>query len=78
MISSANFLEELAGRTGGESLSSGTTGLRDTFRRIVLEFRSRYVLAYTPRAVDAAGWHPIEVKVKGRRAEVRARRGYER
>jgi hypothetical protein len=26
--------------------------------------------------VDASGWHTIEVKLKNRRGEVRARRGY--
>lgn len=78
VVSSVSFFEELTARTGGEHLSSGMIGLRDTFRRIVIDFRSRYVLAYTPRNVAPAGWHPIEVKVKGRRATVRARRGYER
>jgi VWFA-related protein len=78
VISSASFLKELAVRTGGESLSSGTGGLRKTFERIVTEFRSRYLLSYAPKGVDAAGWHPIEVKVKGRRATVTARRGYQR
>jgi hypothetical protein len=40
------------------------------------ELRSRYLLTYTPKGVDASGWHPIEVKVKGARGRVTARRGY--
>jgi len=28
--------------------------------------------------VRRPGWHPIEVRVKGRRVDVRARRGYSR
>jgi hypothetical protein len=34
------------------------------------------VLTYTPAGVDAAGWHPMVIKVKGRKATVSARRGY--
>jgi hypothetical protein len=37
---------------------------------------SRYLITYTPRGVDARGWHPLEVKLKGRRGNVTARRGY--
>jgi hypothetical protein len=40
------------------------------------EFRQRCVLTYTPTGVAADGWHPIEVKVKTRGAQVTARRGY--
>ena len=32
---------------------------------------------YSP-ASDALGWHAIDLKVKGRRVEVKGRRGYER
>jgi Ca-activated chloride channel family protein len=78
VVSSIDFLQELAVRTGGESLTASTGGLRRTFERIVTDFRSRYVLAYTPRGVAASGWHPIDVRVKGRSVKVTARRGYER
>ena len=50
--------------------------LRATFVRIIKESRTRYLLTYTPRGVDAGGWHPLEVKLKGRRGTVTARRGY--
>ncbi len=71
------FLGALAGETGGRYMDADDSReLRDTFVKIVSEFRSRYLLMYTPRGVDAGGWHPIEVKLKGRRGKVIARRGY--
>ena len=42
------------------------------------EFRTRYLLTYTPRGVDAGGWHPIEVRLKNKKGKVTARRGYMR
>jgi VWFA-related protein len=72
------FVRELAALTGGDMMPAVSGRLRDTFTRIVTGFRSRYVLTYTPTGVDHAGWHPIEVKVKGRRARITARRGYVR
>ena len=79
LIEQSPFLPELAERTGGEALRAETSGkLRDAFEHIVTDFRSRYLLSYVPRGVDAAGWHKIDVKVKGRRVAVKARRGYQR
>lgn len=73
------FLEALAHETGGRYYANESSQrLRDRFIEIVTEFRSRYLLTYTPRDVEALGWHPIEVEVKGRRARVTARRGYVR
>jgi VWFA-related protein len=73
------FLRELADLTGGQTFRVPRGGnLRETFARIITDFRSRYVLTYTPAGVDHAGWHPIEVRVKGRRARITARRGYVR
>jgi hypothetical protein len=71
------FLKGLASETGGRyfDLQRGSQ-LRDTFVRILTEFRSRYLLTYTPRGVDAGGWHPIEVKLKKGRGGATARRGY--
>jgi VWFA-related protein len=73
----SSFFRELAEITGGHTFRvPQEDDLRETFARIVTDFRSRYVLTYTPAGVDHAGWHPIEVKVKGRRGRVTARRGY--
>lgn len=49
--------------------------LEATFLGILAEFRTRYVLSYSPKA-QKNGWHTIEVRVKNRRATVRARPGY--
>jgi Ca-activated chloride channel family protein len=75
---SDDFLEQLASRTGGERLTTGVGGLQKTFRRVVDNFRSRYVLSYAPSGVPNGGWHSIDVQVKGRKYKIAARRGYER
>ena len=77
MIDSDDFLEQLASRTGGERLTTGVGGLQKTFRRVVDNFRSRYVLTYAPSGVPNGGWHSIDVRVKGRKYKIAARRGYE-
>jgi hypothetical protein len=67
----------LADETGGNYLEAERSDrLREVFVRIMTEFRSRYLLTYTPTGVDAGGWHPIQVKVKNKRGSVTARRGY--
>ena len=73
------FLDAVANATGGRVIKADTTeNLPAAFDDIMREFRTRYVVAYSPRGVDTPGWHRIELKVKGRRAEVKARRGYQR
>lgn len=72
-----SFLEQLAEESGGSVLpAADSSELRAVFERIVAEFRSRYVLTYVPRGVEAAGWHPLEVRLKARSATIVARRGY--
>ena len=64
--------------TGGETFRAADgTKLGAAFADIVSRFTHRYVLAYTPTGVTAAGWHPLTVEVKGG-GEVSARRGYTR
>lgn len=73
------FLRALSEDTGGRSMDAvDSDRLRDAFVQVVHEFRSRYVLSYTPAGVADAGWHPLEVKLKGRKATIVARRGYSR
>jgi VWFA-related protein len=71
------FLETLTEDTGGQLLhvESGNE-IAAAFRRIVADFKTRYLLTYSPRGVGQTGWHPLEVRVMGRKAEVTARRGY--
>ena len=78
VISSVDFLATLAAHTGGQYLRSTTADLHKAFAHIVAEFRTRYVLFYRPEGVSATGWHPIDVRLKGSRGRVTARRGYER
>ena len=74
-----DFLEAIAAATGGRVIKADTTiDLPKAFDEILREFRTRYLITYSSRGVDTPGWHTIDLKVKGRRAEVKARRGYER
>jgi VWFA-related protein len=70
------FLEQLTTQTGGRLLRVDARNLDSTFVQILNEFRERYVLSYTPRGVSRGGWHTLDVRVKGRRLTVKARRRY--
>ena len=73
----SSALKQLADETGGQVLPARSSGdLRPAFQRILSEFRSRYVLAYTPEGVSAGGFHRLEIRVPGRRVTVKARTGY--
>jgi VWFA-related protein len=70
-------LKQLADATGGQVLQvKSSSDLRPAFQRILTEFRSRYVLAYSPQGVAAGGFHRLEIAVPNRRAVVKARAGY--
>jgi VWFA-related protein len=71
------LLDAFADDTGGRMFfAEGEGGLRKTFLDVLAEFRQRYVVGYTPTGVPADGWHTIEVKLRGRSGQVKARRGY--
>ena len=69
--------DRIAAETGGivAPLKPGEN-LTSKFRRMLQEFRSSYVLYFTPRGVEPAGTHTLEVRVKRPGVDVRARRGY--
>ena len=69
--------DQIAGETGGfvASIEPGDN-LTSTFRRVLDQFRSSYVLFFTPTGVDRQGSHTLEVRVKRVKADVRARRSY--
>ena len=72
-----DFLGRVATTTGGRLLQvESPDRLRRAFLEILEEFRSRYVLRYTPRGGQRLGWHRLDVRVKGRSAKVVARKGY--
>jgi VWFA-related protein len=71
------FLESLAEETGGRvSFASSNADLRSAFTQTLAEFRDRYVLSYAPAGVAATGWHRLDVRLKGKKGKVTARRGY--
>jgi Ca-activated chloride channel homolog len=71
------YLGRLATESGGSVLvAERSDQLRETFVRVVNEFKSRYVLTYTPRDVAPGGWHSIAVDLTRQRADITARRGY--
>jgi VWFA-related protein len=73
----APFLRDLSEATGGTLFRvESTRNLSATFVRILEEFRHRYLVSYTPRGVPKDGWHRLDVRVKERRALVKARPGY--
>jgi VWFA-related protein len=69
--------DRIALETGGmvAPLKPGEN-LTSKFRRMLQEFRSSYVLYFTPRGVERSGAHTLEVRVKRPGVDVRARRGY--
>ena len=77
-LRSARFLGALADRTGGRLFhAESMRTLRASMIEVLTEFRSRYVIAYTPTGVSRDdGWHKVEVRLKGRRADIKAKDGY--
>lgn len=70
-------LQDLADATGGHTLQVTSSGdLRGAFQKILQDFRSRYILAYSPQGVSAEGFHQLDVRVKRRGLTVKARPGY--
>ncbi len=73
----SGFIRDVADVSGGRVIDIGRSeGLTSAFLTILGEFRQRYLITFTPTGVATTGWHRLEVRVKGRTATVRARRGY--
>ena len=73
-----NFLPQVTAATGGRLLD-GSRGerLASAFVEALRSFRERYEITYSPDGPQAAGWHSIDVRVRGRRnLTIRARPGY--
>jgi VWFA-related protein len=70
------LLRDIASDTGGEIWrAEGGAQLRTAFLQALSQVKSRYLLSFEPSA-PTAGWHTIAVKLKGRKGEVRVRKGY--
>ncbi|HEY6358936.1 MAG TPA: hypothetical protein VIX35_11860, partial [Vicinamibacterales bacterium] len=71
-------LTELTTRTGGRLVVVDyKDSVSATFKRVLDDYRTSYLLQYTRTGVAAAGWHDLVVRVKRPgHLDVRARRGY--
>jgi VWFA-related protein len=70
-------LKDLTDATGGHMLQVASGGdLRGAFQKILQDFRSRYILSYSPQGVPLEGFHRLDVRVKRRGLTVKARPGY--
>jgi len=70
-------LRDLTDATGGQLLqATSSADLRGVFEKILRDFRSRYILTYTPAGVPPGGFHRLDVKVRRKGLTVKARPGY--
>ncbi len=72
-----SFLKDMTHASGGSLFEARSNrDLRRTFLKVLEEFKSRYLLGYSPTGVPLGGWHRLDVRVKGRSVTVKARPGY--
>lgn len=70
-------LKDLTDATGGQLLQiASSADLRGAFQKILRDFRSRYILTYTPAGVPTGGFHRLDVRVRRPGLTVKARPGY--
>ena len=73
-----DYVRQTVERSGGARHTGllGDPTVR-TFKGVLSDFRQSYVLRYSPRGVDAAGWHTVKVEVPSYRdVRISARAGY--
>lgn len=77
-LGTSPFLSRLAHATGGEVIRvDNPFSVAGELEGVLKEFRSRYLLAFTPTGVRSDdGWHELKVRLKGRPGKVKARPGY--
>ena len=76
-LSIRDLYDRLANETGGLVVyTHADDDLSSTFRRVLSEFRSSYVLYFAPKGVEPAGVHTLDVRVNRPGSDVRARRSY--
>ena len=70
-------LRQIAETTGGSYWEAESFGrLKTAFVAIAEGMGKRYVLRYTPENVNRPGWHKVELKLHGKKGQVRTRTGY--
>jgi Ca-activated chloride channel homolog len=68
-------LKDVVDVSGGRMIdASRSEDIAAAFATILREFRQRYLITFAPSGVTAAGWHRLDIRVRG--ANVRFRRGY--
>jgi Ca-activated chloride channel homolog len=71
-----SFLRDVCQRTGGRLFEiESERDIRGRFLDVLADIRARYVLSFYP-GPGAAGWHALEVRLKGKKGDVLARPGY--
>jgi VWFA-related protein len=70
------ILRDITAQSGGNLLHVSAKDLEASFIKILEEFRQRYLLSYTLSGPPKPGLHRIEVRVKKRGMQVKARSGY--
>jgi hypothetical protein len=72
-----NAFRTIARDTGGEIIEiDADDQLSRAFLTAIENFRTSYVLRYSPTGIAAPGWHDVTVSVKSRKYTIRSRRGY--
>jgi VWFA-related protein len=72
-----SVLKDLTDVTGGRLIElASSSALRAEFQKILEDFRSRYILSFTPTGVTEAGFHRIDVRMRKSGMNVKARQGY--
>ncbi|MEO8360018.1 MAG: VWA domain-containing protein [Vicinamibacteria bacterium] len=71
------MLRQIAEATGGHYWEAESLDrLKAAFAQIAETMGKRYVLRYSPEGTTRPGWHKIELKLKGKKGDVRTRTGY--
>lgn len=70
-------LRAVVERTGGQVVDNGNVNERaQVFEQILGQYRTMYLLRYTPEGVGRDGWHTLTVRVPAHEYRVTARAGY--
>ena len=77
-LGNVDALKDAAESTGGRLRTTTATGsLTEAFKTALDEFRTSYLIWFTPEGVAPTGWHTLNVRVKRGNPTIRARNGYE-
>ena len=70
-------LRQIAETTGGRYWEAESFDrLKAAFTSIAEAMGKRYVLRYSPEKVKREGWHKIDLRLRGKKGDVHARKGY--